>query len=575
MISNNGGINIAVQENGRKNGPADEGGDAGESGYANVRPEFTGSTGKEIICETGYGSKIGKKEKYIINLEINFNAYLNDALNDLYIPKNAYTGAPEPVTHAYGESPISSRGNLYYSQAEVDQSLSGGDIEGAKTKYPKKEMIGGHSKSEQYNSVLPIWLLVQHKDPFYDDIKAKIKYLNADERKKYEVNVKDGKLTAGGKTLHTIGAESLSAPIDRNLRRDQRIKIESDITDTWIFVMDPNGSIYAADWVSEYKKGGFYDALKYFGPAPKQIVGFNHSSLVAGEAIAAAGEIKVNNGKLELLSNKSGHYWPKPHHILNFMYELLERDPNFSFKNVVLELMTTGNRNARGELYDAEDFFNKSGNNPKKLEDDEPDKPEVTFGGYFEDGLTRASCLAQHENTCGQRAAFNALKFKANPDDPYVAAEAMADDAALRRIGPMQTDVYDDYVRDILDRNNGDDIALVSSLQRVRDFVNRAGEYPYDAGEDNLYEWAHKGRVDVVNLIFNTKAVDAELQAKPQSERAGYGHYIAVQLVRREKGTVWEKELVFFADSLGEWTEEDLKNRKDLIKSLLQALKPQ
>ena len=37
---------------------------------------------------------------------------------------------------------------------------------------------------------------------------------------------------------------------------------------------------------------------------------FHHSSLLSGEPVSAAGEIKVNEGVLEVLSDKSGHYQP-------------------------------------------------------------------------------------------------------------------------------------------------------------------------------------------------------------------------------------------------------------------------
>jgi hypothetical protein len=196
----------------RESGYANEGGDAGESGYENVGPEFTGSTGKEIVCQTGYGSKIGKKEWYIIDLELDPKANLYEDIPDMYIPKNAYTSPPGPVTNAYGESPISSRGNLYYSQDEVDISMSKGEFEGAKekSKYPKKKKEG--HKNEHIKAWLPIFLLNRTPDdPFYDTTRARVKYLNANERKKYEVNLKDGIMTFGGKPLDTMGAENLYA----------------------------------------------------------------------------------------------------------------------------------------------------------------------------------------------------------------------------------------------------------------------------------------------------------------------------------------------------------------------------
>lgn len=40
--------------------------------------------------------------------------------------------------------------------------------------------------------------------------------------------------------------------------------------------------------------------------------GRHHSSLLAGENVACAGEMEVRRGKLVTLSNKSGHYQPEP-----------------------------------------------------------------------------------------------------------------------------------------------------------------------------------------------------------------------------------------------------------------------
>ena len=74
--------------------------------------------------------------------------------------------------------------------------------------------------------------------------------------------------------------------------------------------------------------------------------------------------------------------------------------------------------------------------------------------------------------------------------------------------------------------------------------------------------------MDVVTLVINTKAVDAEVD--PSSAKAGYGHYIAIQLVRKNKGTPNEKVVAYYADSLAAG-----HSRVDLIKKLLQALTPE
>jgi hypothetical protein len=57
-----------------------------------------------------------------------------------------------------------------------------------------------------------------------------------------------------------------------------------------IFVMDAKGTIYASNI-----------------QIPHEI---HHSSLTNGQSVAAAGEIKVADGILEMVSNKSGHYEP-------------------------------------------------------------------------------------------------------------------------------------------------------------------------------------------------------------------------------------------------------------------------
>ena len=59
-----------------------------------------------------------------------------------------------------------------------------------------------------------------------------------------------------------------------------------------IFIMDDQGNFYAS---------------------PNQRVGrFHHSSLAMGKPVAAAGELEVHAGRLQVLTNQSGHYRPTP-----------------------------------------------------------------------------------------------------------------------------------------------------------------------------------------------------------------------------------------------------------------------
>lgn len=68
-----------------------------------------------------------------------------------------------------------------------------------------------------------------------------------------------------------------------------------------IFVMSERGQFYAGS----HKVGLFH-----------------HSSLLAGEDAACGGEMKATNGKLEHITNKSGHYTPNPDHLQQALGEL-------------------------------------------------------------------------------------------------------------------------------------------------------------------------------------------------------------------------------------------------------------
>jgi hypothetical protein len=60
----------------------------------------------------------------------------------------------------------------------------------------------------------------------------------------------------------------------------------------------------------------------------------HHSSLLAGEKTAGAGEIKVEKGKLTCISNKSGHYCPTVVHLMQTLYLLQKRRVNLASTRV-------------------------------------------------------------------------------------------------------------------------------------------------------------------------------------------------------------------------------------------------
>jgi hypothetical protein len=49
---------------------------------------------------------------------------------------------------------------------------------------------------------------------------------------------------------------------------------------------------------------------------------FHHSSFLAGDVVACAGELKVSNGSLKGISNKSGHYAPTAEMLMQSLGEL-------------------------------------------------------------------------------------------------------------------------------------------------------------------------------------------------------------------------------------------------------------
>lgn len=63
---------------------------------------------------------------------------------------------------------------------------------------------------------------------------------------------------------------------------------------------------------------------------------YHHSSLLAGADVAGAGEIKVKNGKIKKLSNKSGHYTPGHENLLQVLAMLQKKDVDLDFKLMVM-----------------------------------------------------------------------------------------------------------------------------------------------------------------------------------------------------------------------------------------------
>jgi hypothetical protein len=115
---------------------------------------------------------------------------------------------------------------------------------------------------------------------------TKVKYLSGEERLKYQVQIKDGKLfDAEGNLFDTSKAHSAFGG-----------------SGNAIFVMDESGNIYASTVHSIGK--------------------FHHSSFLSGQPVASAGEISVAQGVVKEITRRSGHYQPTAEQLNQFLERL-------------------------------------------------------------------------------------------------------------------------------------------------------------------------------------------------------------------------------------------------------------
>ncbi|MEQ9309851.1 MAG: hypothetical protein RLN90_10380 [Balneolaceae bacterium] len=114
-----------------------------------------------------------------------------------------------------------------------------------------------------------------------------VKYLKPEELKQYRLHVQSGKLIKADMSVFDSSVAKEDDPVKRGKA---------------IYVMDKEGRIYASNY---------------------PVIGeFHHSSFLAGEPVAAAGEIEVKNGKILYINNESGHYKPEKYLIDQFVDEL-------------------------------------------------------------------------------------------------------------------------------------------------------------------------------------------------------------------------------------------------------------
>jgi hypothetical protein len=109
----------------------------------------------------------------------------------------------------------------------------------------------------------------------------------ASSRDEYGASIVDGKLSRGGKAIDTGASE-------RQWMKDKDGRFN--------FAMDAGGGLYAAD-----PRAAIEASMDDTSRTGKRS---NHSSLVGGAAVSAAGTLKVSDGKVEEIGDGSGHYRP-------------------------------------------------------------------------------------------------------------------------------------------------------------------------------------------------------------------------------------------------------------------------
>ncbi|MFC5404961.1 hypothetical protein [Cohnella soli] len=160
------------------------------------------------------------------------------------------------------------------------------------------------------------------------DIDSTTYYAGECERAKYGRSFDESgkmKKSTDGSTLNTIGSE--------------RGAVRGAKPDRHIFVMDEQGGFHSNDAVKENRERSsqIKDARKaeiasLADEPDKQAMlrnqklqnmeRFHHTSFLAGQDVAGAGELQVRDGQVELVSDASGHYMPESRQMMQTVQQL-------------------------------------------------------------------------------------------------------------------------------------------------------------------------------------------------------------------------------------------------------------
>lgn len=179
----------------------------------------------------------------------------------------------------------------------------------------------------------------------------------------------------------------------------------------------------------------------------------------------------------------------------------------------------------------------------------------TSFGSFEEGSIVRVPCLAQGRASCGQRAVYNALAMQ-NPTSLDELLLALGDDDALRSLGPLEEDIHEGQVRDMLDGNGGGNIVVIQDYAEIP-ILAGLRKHEFLKPSAPLIAFL-RGETHSLHLVINTRAPNAY-------GGGGGGHWISVRLVRPRRSN---EVCVMYADSL----QTENHDRSGLIFSLLRVL---
>jgi hypothetical protein len=124
-----------------------------------------------------------------------------------------------------------------------------------------------------------------------NSLRTQTLYPEGEEADAYRMDVQDGRFVLADEYL----GDGTAAPLDTTEISSTAL-FHGSKPERMIYTMDAEGELAAADPAAEWRA---HPGMR-----------FHHSSLAGGQPVAAAGEIKVRDGQVEAVSDRSGHYEP-------------------------------------------------------------------------------------------------------------------------------------------------------------------------------------------------------------------------------------------------------------------------